>query len=36
LPMYPQLSEEQQATVVEALKNCLAPVSSGSSQPVGD
>jgi dTDP-4-amino-4,6-dideoxygalactose transaminase len=35
LPMYPQLSESQQAKVIEALKSCLAPVSSGSPLPVG-
>ncbi len=36
LPMYPQLAGGQQAMVVEALKNCLVPVRSGSPQPVGD
>jgi len=35
LPMYPQLSHDQQARVVDVLKNCLAPVGSGSSQ-LGD
>ena len=33
LPMYPQLSERQQAKVVDALKNCLIPVSSASPLP---
>ncbi len=30
LPMYPQLSDGQQAKVAEALKNCLIPISSAS------
>jgi dTDP-4-amino-4,6-dideoxygalactose transaminase len=36
LPMYPQLTKEQQGKVVGALRNCLAAIGSDSPQPVGD